>query len=374
MNLSEITALRLRNQQIVSGDLVNPAKTPGALVARMGAFQAQDYAGAKWSLGLRLFGATEADIDTAIAERTIVRTWPMRGTLHFVPGPDVRWMLELTTPRIIAGSAARHGQLELDDKTFARSRQIITDALTGGKILRRDALLQTLEDAGISTANGRGYHLLWRNAQEGLISFASYDDKQPTFALLDDWIAPDNQRRFADRTEALGELARRYFTSHGPATLQDFAWWTYLLAADAKAGLEAAKSHLESAEVEGKTYWMPPGLRDAALEPTVFLLPGFDEYLLGYKDRSAALPSAHAQKIVPGNNGMFLPTIVSDGQVIGTWKRVITKRGVTVTPQPFETLTKAQETGIARAAEQYHAYLGLAKKQITRAKHAGQSR
>ncbi len=328
----------------------------------MGAFQAQDYAGAKWSLGLRLPGTTEAEIDQAVADRTIVRTWPMRGTLHFVPAADIAWMLELTTPRILAGSAARHRDLELDDRTFDRCRVLFAEALRGGRTRSRADLLQTLEDAGIPTGSQRGYHLLWRTAQEGLICFAPPHGKQPAFALLDEWI-PESQRTvFADRRHALGELARRYFTSHGPATLQDFSWWSRLTAADARTGLEESALSLESVVFEGRTFWMPPTTSDTHEthfddEPDVYLLPGFDEYLLGYKDRSAALDPVYARRIVPGGNGVFLPTIVSRGQVIGTWKRTVTKRSVSVVPEPFQPLSEAEEKALALAAERYREYL-----------------
>jgi hypothetical protein len=358
----DIAHCRLLGQQIAAELSPDSATTPGELVTRMGALQAQDFGGAKWSLGLRLPGTTEADIDQAIADRCIVRTWPMRGTLHFVPAADVRWMLDLLTPRVLAGSTAQWAQLELDDALFERCRTILRKALQGEKILTRDELLRTLDDAGIPTGSQRGYHILCRTAQEGLICFAAPQRKQPTFALLDEWIPPSRRVSYPDRNEALAELARRYFTSHGPATLPDFAWWSGLRAGDAKAGLEGAKAFLEQAAVEGKTYWMPPGLQDLLSDlrsrpPTLFLLPGFDEYLLGYKDRSAALDPRHARTIVPGNNGVFMPTMVSNGAVVGTWKRTATRSRATVTAYPFAPLRDDQEQAFAAATQRYRQFL-----------------
>jgi hypothetical protein len=361
MTTDEITQYRLRSQQIVqpesSGD---SPRSPGSIVAHLGAMQAQDYPGAKWSIGLRLPGVTDTDVERAIADRTIVRTWPMRGTLHFVAAADVRWMLELLTPRVIASSTRRHQELGLDAATFARATELFASALEGGKQLTRDEMYATLEAAGISTANQRGYHILGRTAQEGLICFAAHSSKQPTFALLDEWIP--NAKRL-EREEALAELAKRYFIGHGPATLQDFCWWAGLTTSDARIGLEAVKADLTEATADGKTYWMRPALppqpvySDAGT--TVHLLPGFDEYLLGYRDRSAALDPKHAPTIVPGNNGMFMSTIVVDGRVAGTWKRTANRKTVRVTAQPFEPLDERAKRGVVTAAQWYGEFLKM---------------
>ncbi len=231
--MDRITQLRLYNQRIACSQFTSPHE----VVAWLGAMQAQDYTGAKWSIGLRLPGSSDAAIEQAIAARAIVRTWPMRGTLHFVETSDVRWMLELLTPRIVAGSARRMQQLELDEAIIARSKELFARALQGGKQLTRGDMFQLLEGAGISSAGQRGYHLLARAAQDGMICFGVPSGKQQTFALLEEW-APQAKR--LGREEALAELARRYFTSQGPATLQDFMWWSGLTAADARFGVQAA--------------------------------------------------------------------------------------------------------------------------------------
>src|SRR5207237_2162453 len=193
------------------------------------------YPGALWAVGLRTRDATEAAIEQAIAERTIVRTWPMRGTLHFVAPEDARWMLQLLTPRVVAANARRvYQQSNLDDATFARSKDLFVDALQGGKQLPRPSLYKVLEAAGISVAGQRGLFILQRLSSEGLICFAARQGKQPTFALLDEWV-PISLSKTPARDQALAELALRYFTSHGPATVQDFAWWSGLPAADASA-------------------------------------------------------------------------------------------------------------------------------------------
>ena len=279
MNRRDIVHYRLLNQQIARHQLA----TPAAVVAALGAMQAQDYTGALWAIGLRMSTAVQADIEQAISGRTIIRTWPMRGTLHFVAAVDVVWMLELLTPRIVAGSAGRLRQLELDDATLARSREVLAHALEGGKQLTRGAIFGVLEAAGISTAGQRGYHILGQLAQGGLICLGAHEGKQPTFVLLQEW-AP-NARRL-EREAALAELATRYFTGHGPATLQDFVWWSGLKISDARAGIRLAAERLIQEETDGVAYWMAhtmPVLSDNL--PDVYLLPGFDEYMLGYRDR-----------------------------------------------------------------------------------------
>ncbi len=353
MTPQDIAQSRLYHQQIANTRF----KEPSQVVSWLGALQAQDYAGAKWSIGLRLPDATDADIEQAIADKTIIRTWPMRGTLHFVAPEDVRWMLALLTPRVIANSAKRHEQLALDKAIFARSKELFAQALQGGQQLTRQEMMDVLEQAGISSNNQRGYHILGWVAQTGFICFGPMRGKQPTFVWLDEWV-PGGKN--LTRDEALAELANRYFTGHGPATLQDFRWWSGLKVADARASLEMVKSQLSQETVNGQTYWMSPDMpvtKDTS--PTTYLLPGFDEYMLGYTDRSAALESIHSPKIIPGNNGMFSPTIVIDGKVAGTWKRTFKKDSVVIAVSPFTSLSEAQSRAIVVAAERYGKFVGL---------------
>jgi hypothetical protein len=326
------------------------------VVSWLGAVQAQDYLGALWAVGLRLRNATTADIEQAIADKTIVRTWPMRGTLHFVVPADVRWMLALLTPRVMANSARRHEQLALDDAIFARGRELFAKALRGGQQLTRKEMMDVLERAGISTGNQRGYHLLLWAAQTGLICLGPRWGKQPTYVLLDEWVPAG---KHLTRDESLAELAHRYFTGHGPATLQDFMWWSGLAAADARGGLEMVKPRLVREASDGQTYWLSsslPPVQEAS--PTAHLLPAVDEYTVGYRDRSAVLNPLYAQRANYGY-GIFYPTILVDGQVVGTWKRTLKKDGVVITPTPFAKLNKAEARALAVAAEHYGQFIGL---------------
>ncbi len=347
-----ILALRLFNQQISQARF----DTPQQVVAWMGGMQGQDYAGAKWSIGLRLPNSIESDVERAIDAGQIIRTWPMRGTLHFVAAQDTRWILALTSPKNLTGSLRRRQQLELDDKTLARSHDVFIRELQGGKLQTRDELYRALESSGISTAGQRGYHILWNAALHGLICFAATRDKEQSVALLDEWVAPVKAKT---RDEALAELALRYFTSHGPATIQDFIWWSGLSAGEARGGFEAIKSHLITETVDKLIYWMSPVMQAPDGLAKTFVLPGFDEYLLGYKDRSAVLDAQHAEKICPGGNGVFAPTFILDGRVVGTWKRSVKKSSLAIVALPFTVLNKKQKLAFKRAAERYATFMGL---------------
>jgi len=300
--------------------------------------------------------AVEADVERALADRTIIRTWPMRGTLHFVAAADARWMLELLTPRIVANN----GRLllryfDIDESVFARSKDLVTRALQGGGRLTRDAMYKMLAAGGVSAASRHGRHILWRLAQDGLICFGLREGKQQTFVLLDEWASKTKRM---SRDESLAELTKRYFTSRGPATLQDFVWWSGLTTADARAGLEMAKRSLEQEAINGQTYWLasaPPATKDRS--PAAYLLPAFDEYTVAYKDRSAVLDPANTKQANSGN-GMLYPTMVVDGQVVGTWKRTLKKDALAITPSPFAKLKRAETHAINEAAGRYGKFLG----------------
>ncbi len=383
-----IGALRLHNQQLTQ----TRCGTPQQVVAWMGGMQGQDFPGVKWSIGLRLPQGHDknavpddeacharfplsnslpqageranvkdnlqslSDVERAINDGEIIRTWPMRGTLHFVAAADVRWILSLTSPKNLAGSARRRQNLELDDQTLARCHEVFTKTLHGGKQKSRDEMYAALDAAGISTAGQRGYHTLWNAALHGVICFASTGDKEQNFALLEEWVAPAKEKT---RDEALAELALRYFTSHGPATIKDFIWWSSLSAGEARAGFEAIKSHLVQETVNKITYWMPPDIDVPKEQTSVFALPGFDEYLLGYQDRSAVLDEAHTEQVCPGGNGMFASTIVIDGRVVGTWKRVIKKAGIEITATAFTSLSQADKKRFAAAVQRYGEFLAM---------------
>lgn len=332
-------------------------QTPEEVVRWLGAMQAQEYQEALWAIGLRMRSATVATIEQAIAEGKIVRTWPMRGTLHFVPAEDTKWMLELTATRMIAKDKRRQEQLELDEAIIERAGQLLHDELYGGKRLSRPDVMALWEDAGISTRGQRGYHLLWYLAQTGLICLGPHEGKQQTFVLLDEWVP---QLRELSREEALAELAKRYIASHGPATIYDFAWWTGLTISEARVGFHAIQGALCVEKRHGQEYWLSSDALSSEAYPSsnFHLLPGFDEYLLGYKDRSAILAAEHVQKVVPGNNGVFMPMLVVAGQVVGTWKRTLKKNELAILLKPFDQYTNL-ETEARDVVRYYCGFRGL---------------
>jgi hypothetical protein len=319
----------------------------------LGAVQAQDYLGSLWAIGLRTRAATEKVVERAIAERAIVRTWPMRGTLHFVAAEDARWMLELMTPRVVAASAGRlQREYGLDEKAFGRSGEVVTRALEGGRRLTRDALYRTLESGRISTAAGRGLHITWRMAQDGLICFGPREGKQQTFVLLDEWVP--GAKRMA-RDEALAELARRYFTSHGPATVHDFAWWSGLLLSDAADGLAMASGALVSFDLADRKYWTAPSAPPGGSSSRAFLLPAFDEYTVAYRDRAAVLDPVHARHAEGVE--VLRPAMVVNGRVVGTWARTLGTGSVEVDVSRFTRLGATARRAVAAAARRYAAFL-----------------
>lgn len=349
---SRLAQLRLSAQAITDARFDKPADVVRGLVA----MQAQDYYGALWAVGLRMRAASEAAIEQAIAERRIVRTWPMRGTLHFVAAEDARWMLELLTPRVIALHAARFERhFGLDAALLKRCRRIVEKALAGGKTLTRGALYAALDAGGIGCTEQRGIHVTGRLAQEGLICLGPRAGKQPTFVLLDEWL-PAVPRK--SREEALAELARRYFHSHGPATAQDFAWWSGLTVKDVQAGIALAQSHLAQDVIDGTTYWLSPAATASPSNNAIHMLPPFDEYLVAYKDRGAALDPSLGRQVI-GINGLVNASIVRDGRVVGVWKRALQKQSVAIAPNLFAPLPRVHHQALARTAEQYGAFLGL---------------
>lgn len=361
MNTADILRIRLRSQLIEGG----AAATPHEVVSHLLGMQGQDYAGATWAIGLRLPGSALSGVERAIAEREIVRTWPMRGTLHFVAAEDVRWMLSLLAPRVLARAAGRELQLEVDAGTFARTRSLFADALSGGRRLTRPEAMAMLESAGIPTTGQRGYHILWRLAQEGLIVLGPMEGRQQTFVLLDDWV-PVARSAFtpdASRAELLAHLAFRYFSGHGPATVADFARWADITKADARDALGEAAGTLESAEHDGERHWFAGDAAEACSVagegPRVHLLPGFDEYMLGYVGRGHQLGEhAEAYGSRVASNGMLAPTVVVNGRAQGVWKRALTARTVTLAVTEFHPFTARERAAVALEEARYARFIG----------------
>lgn len=349
MTGSNILIRRLQSQQLDCSEF----KKPEEIIAWFGGIQAQDYPGAKWAIAERLKNCTDANIESTFVEKKFVRTWAMRGTLHFVTASDIRWILELLAPRIIARNARRYKELELDEETLKRSNEIIKNALQDGQRLNRRELVTVLQENGISTEGQRTPYMLQRASLDGLICQGSmHSNNNPIFISMD--LLP--KTKTLTRHYALAELAKRYFKSHGPATIQDFTWWSGLLTKDAKAGLEAVKSQLESETIGDKTYWYS-GSKLKHSSSRFHLLPSFDEYLVGYKDRSASLEKIHSKN--EGIENIMYPTIALDGQIVGTWKRKFNKNEVIVELKPLIALNAAESNILDEAVHHFGEFLEM---------------
>ena len=319
--------------------------------------QAQDLPGALTSVALRVEGGTRADVVAALDAGEIVRSWPMRGTLHLTAAEDIGWMAAAATPRVVARTERRRHQLGLEPADGERARELTVAALTGGGRMTRAELLETWDAAGLSTGGQRGAHLLGLLAMTGTVCLGPMRGSEQLVVLHDEWVPA---ARHPERDEALAEWADRYFRSHGPASVADFTRWTGLPAADARAGVAAARADLAELVVDGTTYLMDPatperlaGCRRAA--GGTFLLPGFDEYVLGYGDRSAIVDAENADRIVPGGNGMFRATVVHKGRIVGTWRR---SRTGDVDATPFTTFGTAVDRALPRLAAEHRRISG----------------
>ncbi len=351
MNVSALAQLRLANQQISSQKF----STPAALTSWMGGLQAQDFPAVRWALALRLKGkTTEASIQRAIARKAVLRTWCMRGTIHLVAPQDARWLISLTAERLVAVARPVEAALGLDETTVAKSNKLLARELQGGQAIERHTLYSLLEKAGISTRGQRGYHLLWRAGMAGLLCFGPATGKQTTFALLDEW-APATKA--LNREAAAAELARRYFRSRGPASSERLD-----LVERPGPGRGPRRPRRDSRRA-GSGGRRRPELLDATAKGGIqrrrfFLLPGFDEFVLGYKDRSAVLDPRFASGIAY-SNGIFFPTMVSKGRIVGIWKRSVKNGKVSLAAQPFEKLTSKEEGLFKQASRGYARFLGL---------------
>lgn len=354
MTLKEIALIRLQSQQLTA----HQSKTPHELVSYMGAMQAQDYAMSKWAVGIRLPGTRHEQVEHDLTEGRIIRTHLLRPTWHLAAAEDVYWMLDLTAPQINAAAKTRHKQLELTPAVFTKSAHIITKALEGGKHLTRDELMPMLHDAGIGTDDNRSSHILMHLEMEQLICSGGMKGKQTTYALLSEHVSRVIR---LNRDESLAKLAGKYFNSHFPATMHDFTWWSGLSVTAARQGFEDIRKDLVCERVGNEEYWLPASFQMPDI-PTksVHLLPAYDEYLISYKDRTASLVAEHQSKAF-SNNGIFFPTILVNGQVVGLWKRTVKKDTVQIEVDYFQANKKAPAALFKKAATAYAKYLGVKK-------------
>ncbi|MEZ5310311.1 MAG: winged helix DNA-binding domain-containing protein [Microthrixaceae bacterium] len=361
-----LTATDVRRLRLRSNGL-SPRTDDSAMgvVSRMGAMQAQEFWSGQWSVAARSSQLDDQAIIDATSRREILRTWPLRGTIHLIAAEDIHWMLKLAESFAFKGVERRREFLGLTLEEAQAAVEILRSALDDGEPVTRSRCVEILDDAGLMKDRGHAYHLLWFSSQMGAICIGPQEGKEQTFVSLERWVGRGVEMT---RDEALASLAFRYFDGRGPVAAKELVRWTGLTAGDCKRAISLAGDRLVPVQTEFGEMLVSTGMAESigvdsvdAPEPDrrMLLLSGFDEYMLGYGDRSAVITPEGAKKVVPGNNGMFRPTIVDDGQIIGTWKRTVTKTKVKITLEPFAGLTKSQVGGLDRAAEEYGDFIGL---------------
>lgn len=346
----EISNTRLSSQKIESTGIASAKE----LVAWMGAMQAQDYAMSKWAVGSRLVHSTDEMVESALNNGEIIRAHLMRPTWHFVSADDIYWMNDLSAAKIKRNFNSRHRELELSEEMILKSEKVFEKAISNEGNLTRDELDAELLKVDIKTAKNQLYHLLFCAELAGILCSGAVKNGKQTYDLLSKRVP---NKKTLSRDESLAELAKRYFQSHGPATIEDFVWWSGLSITDARKGLELVRSGFISETIDSKTYWFPNSCSNAKPNKTlVHLLPAFDEFLIGYRDRSASLSLVNNPKAV-SSNGIFYPVIAVDGQVVGTWKRTLKKDKVMVATNFFQSPDQFIKSLIEEEANRFGRFL-----------------
>lgn len=350
MTTADILKIRLYNQ-LLSG---NRMKEAHEIVSHMGAMQSQAFDMARWAIGVRLSGSTDRDIANAINSGTVIRTHILRPTWHFVAAEDIHWMFDLSSPRIRPVYLSYYKMNRIEESHIRKTNRIIEKALIDHNHLTKTEITEVLQAEGIDTDPYIISQILSRAEIDGIICNGRIKEKKQTFALLHEWAPKTNT---LSKEEALEKLARKFFTSHAPATLQDFIWWSGLLASDCKKALELIKDNFISEEFNGKTFRMkndltlPPESKDSAL-----LLPQFDELVVSYKDRSEMIEDEHYGKVMT-KNGLFSPTVMLNGKIIGSWRKVMNKKKPEVEISFFEKTPKKTEELFKEAKKRYVDFL-----------------
>jgi hypothetical protein len=353
VNKEGIAYRRLHNQHLWG----SPLETPEDVVRWLAAMQSQEFAYARWSVAQRANGATAGAIDRAFAEGTILRIHVIRPTWHFVSPADIRWILEVSAPRVHALNAHQRRLLEIDASLAARTSRLFARSLEGGRQLTRKEMAAVLQGAGITAAGVKLAYLLMHAELEGVICSGALRGKQHTYALLADRVP---RAKTVDRDEALAELTRRYFVSRGPATLKDYLGWSSLTATQGKAGLEMVKDQLEHEVVDGRTYWFRgPSIYKRPKSPVVDLVQGYDEYVMSYSESRDVLFRPEPASARPLDRTAFYHDILLDGRLIGHWRHVLEEDGAIIETQLATPLGAADKRALKVAGERYGEFLKL---------------
>jgi hypothetical protein len=355
MTIPELINYRLSGQRLTSSSF----KEPQEIVSWLGAMQSQDFGMAKWAIGLRLPGANEATVEKAFNDGLILRTHILRPTWHFVTPMDIRWMLNLTAPRVHAFCASYYRKNELDAKAFKKCMEILVKNLGGGNHLTRAELQSALKKKKIIADNLRMGFILMYAELEGIICSGPKKGKQFTYSLLEERASPGKKQ---NREESLAMLTQRYFASRSPATVQDFAWWSGLTIKDSTEGVAMHGKKLIRETIEGKQYILDPSITVELTKPS-FLMPDYDEYGISYKDRSAFAKPAF--KKINGNQASsfgfgITHAVIIDGLVEGSWQKVTIKKSVEIETSFPKPLNKRKEQAVKASIKRYKEFFGYA--------------
>lgn len=340
----QLAARDIGSWRLVAQRVVPPLGSATEVVEHLGAVQAQDLRAAATAVALRTGEGTTAGLARALDAGEVVRSWPMRGTLHLLAAADLFWVLGLCAGRVVTAMTRRRAELGISEADLDVAEQTARGSLRGGGRATRAELLAAFDRAGQPTAAGRGYHLLVHLSLTGTLCQGPTAGREPCFVLAGDWV-----RRRREPEDPLAEWTRRYLRGHGPATPADFASWTKLPLGTARRGFAAVRDEFEAAVVDGVEHLLDPGLpalvaAHRAAARRLHLLPGFDEFLLGYGDRSHVLPAEHADRVTPGGNGVFRGTVLVAGHVTGTW----TRAGGGISAEAFTAFPAAQAAALTR--------------------------
>lgn len=347
----------LTNIRIAGHQLVRPEfDTPRDLVSWMGAIQAQDYGMAKWAVGLRLKSATLRTVNEALERGEIVRTHVMRPTWHLVVGEDIRWMLKLSGQRIkmAMGSWVKGSGLEISESLYVKCNKLMERVLEGNKSLTKQEIGEAFMQNGITMDSSCITYFMGRAEVEGLVCSGADRGGKPTYALLEEHVAP---ARELYREEALVRLATRYFRSHSPASLNDFTWWSGLSVTEAKQAMGLIDAELIRESFGGFELFVHQSCcQRAKADEVLHLLPPYDEYLISYKERTTVLDLHHHSKAF-NNWGIFYPVILHNGRIVGNWNKSVKKGMVTTNISFFEPDRCPDEMMVQAAEERYRAFM-----------------
>ncbi len=293
------------------------AASPVDIVSKLGCMQAQDPVMAQWAVGIRMQTPSLTQVAAALDSGKVLRTHILRPTWHYVTAEDLRWMMRITAPTIQTAMRAMDVYLGITPQFVKKAYRQIEASLRNNTYLTREELTTALAAIGLDTSSDsrRMIHLYLRAETDLLICSGPMKGKKLTYALVDERVPHDQQFK---KEEALYELALRYFSSHGPASLDDFRWWSGLNVKDARTAVDAIRSHFTILLHNKKELFYQSTYSSQTLKQ-VRLLPAFDEFLVSYRDRSAALDDNNKRKVITVN-GIFRPVITVKGSVMGTWK------------------------------------------------------